>query len=198
MIVERFVAAAGETWSTEKRWECRIARVGETWVIKPQTFMNLSGRSVAKVASFYKILPQEILGVYDDVSLPLGRIRLRASGSAGGHNGIKSMIGELGSTDFPRLKVGIDGARPTDDLADYVLGNFSRGEAETLEKTLQDSVSALRCVLDSGLAAAMNAFNRDPEAKVKPEAKARSKSPPPGKPADEPISKQTDAEEPKS
>lgn len=190
MIVERFVAAAGETWSTERRWDCRIARVGDTWLIKPQTFMNLSGRAVAKVSSFYKLQSNEILAVYDDVSLPLGRLRLRAAGSAGGHNGIKSMISELGTSEFPRLKVGIDGNRPSEDLADYVLGSFTRAETETLEKTLQDSVAALRFVLDSGLTAAMNLFNRDPQPEPKPKPKAVAKK----KPAEDPFTNQTDEE----
>ena len=202
MIVERFVAAAGEAWSTEKRWECRVARVGSTWFIKPQTFMNLSGRAVAKVASFYRFAPEEILAVYDDVALQLGRLRLRPAGSAGGHNGIKSMIAELGAPSFPRLKVGIDGTRPSGDLADYVLGTFSPSETETLEKTLQDSVSALRCVLDSGLAAAMNRFNGDAEPKPKAPSQPKAKGKPTPKkvnPEDslgiaEPISNQTDAE----
>jgi len=191
MIAERFVAAAGETWSTEKRWDCRVARVGDTWVIKPQTFMNLSGRAVSKVAAFYKFASQEICAVYDDVSLPLGRIRLRASGSAGGHNGIKSMIAELASSDFPRLKVGIDGNRPEEDLAEFVLGKFSQAEAETLEKTLQDSVVALRCVLDSGLGVAMNLYNRDPELKA-PKAIQKKPDRPDAKAED--STKTTDAE----
>jgi PTH1 family peptidyl-tRNA hydrolase len=147
--------------------------------------MNLSGRAVAKVAAFYKMAPQEILAIYDDVSLPLGRIRLRAAGSAGGHNGIKSMIAELASSEFPRLKVGIDGHRPEDDLADFVLGKFSRAEAETLE-------AALQCVLDSGLATAMNRFNRDTEALEKRssgKAKAKSKEQP-----TKPFSNQPDQE----
>ncbi len=163
MIVERLVAAGSETWSTERRWDCRVARAGATWFIKPQTYMNLSGRAVARVAAFHRIPPEEILVVHDDVSLPLGRIRFRASGSAGGHNGIKSIIAELGTDSFARLKVGIDGNRPREDLSGYVLGKFSPGEAEILEKTLQESCGAVECALDSGVASAMNRFNRDPE-----------------------------------
>ncbi|RFC48284.1 MAG: peptidyl-tRNA hydrolase, PTH1 family [Verrucomicrobia bacterium] len=190
MIVERFVAAAGEPWATEKRWDCRIAKVADTWFIKPQTFMNLSGRAVSKVSAFFKIAPEEILAVHDDVALPLGRIRLRASGSAGGHNGIKSMIAELGSSNFPRLKVGIDGKRSEADLADFVLAQFSRAEAETLEKTLQDSVAAIGCVLDSGLTVAMNRFNQDPEtvAKAKPKTARAANKPSTNQPDAEPRS----------
>ncbi|MBU6301461.1 MAG: aminoacyl-tRNA hydrolase [Verrucomicrobia bacterium] len=191
MIVERFVAAAGETWSTEKRWDCRIAKVADAWFIKPQTFMNLSGRSVSKVSAFHKIAPEEILAIHDDVSLPLGRIKLRPSGGAGGHNGIKSIIADLGSDRFPRLKVGIDGKRSEADLADFVLGKFSRTEAETLEKTLQDSVAALGCVLTSGLTVAMNRFNQDPETAPKPKPKPpRTVNPP----SPEPSTNQPDPE----
>lgn len=166
MVMDRLVSARGEVWAAERRWECVVARSGSTTWIKPSTYMNLSGRAVSAVCRFYKIPPEEILVICDDVDLPLGRIRFRAQGSAGGHNGLKSIIAELGTDAFPRLKVGIGRAEDTRrDVVDHVLGRFEPGEQEILEKTLQDSVRAVECALDRGLTAAMNEFNRREETK---------------------------------
>lgn len=165
-VVDRLVSARGETWAREKRWECLVARGGNVTFIKPATFMNLSGRAVSAVARFFKIAPEEVLLLHDDADLPLGKIRLRPKGSAGGHNGLKSVFAELGTEDIPRLKVGI-GRVPElkGGMVDHVLGRFDPSEREILEKTLQESVRAVECALDRGLVAAMNEFNRKEEAK---------------------------------
>lgn len=134
--------------------------------MKPTTFMNLSGQAVSAVSRFFKIPPEEILVVHDDVDLPLGRLRFRAQGSAGGHNGLKSIIADLGTDAFPRLKIGIGRSEESrKDMIDHVLGKFDPSEQEILEKTLQESVRALECALDRGLSSAMNEFNRKEEAK---------------------------------
>lgn len=165
-VLNRLIAARGETWTAERRWQCLVARSGNLTFIKPSTFVNLSGRAVSAVSKFFKIQPEEILVVHDDVDLPLGRLRFRAQGSAGGHNGLKSIIAELGTDGFPRLKVGIGRSEESrKDMVDHVLGKFDSAEREILEKSLQESVWAVECALDRGLAAAMNDFNRRDEPK---------------------------------
>jgi peptidyl-tRNA hydrolase, PTH1 family len=165
-VLDRLVAGRGESWTVERRWQCLVARSGSVTFIKPTTYMNLSGRAVSAVSRFFKLAPEEILVVYDDVDLPLGRIRLRAKGSAGGHNGVKSIIAELGTDEFPRVKVGIGRSAETrKEMVDHVLGQFEAAEQEILEKTLQESVRAVECALDRGLAVAMNEFNRSEETK---------------------------------
>lgn len=126
---------------------------------KPQTYMNLSGESIREIADFYKVEPDHIIILFDDISLEPGQIRVRTKGSAGGHNGIKSIISHLGTMDFPRVKIGI-GAKPAFmDLADYVLSRFSQGEQKLVEDGLLDGVRAVELILESGIDQAMNRFN---------------------------------------
>ena len=129
-------------------------------LLKPQTFMNLSGRSILQLSAFFKIPPQRIIVLFDDISLPPGRLRIRANGSAGGHNGIKSIIQELGSQDFPRVKSGV-GAKPHPDydLADWVLSAFSAAEEKELVPALERAADAALCIIDEGTAAASNRFS---------------------------------------
>lgn len=130
------------------------------FLLKPQTFMNLSGRSVLQLSAYYNIPPQRIIVIFDDISLAPGRLRVRADGSAGGHNGIKSIIAELGSQDFPRVKIGV-GAKPADDrgLADWVLSSFSALEEKALSTALENSADAVLCIVDKGVPDAANRFN---------------------------------------
>lgn len=130
------------------------------YLLKPQTFMNLSGRSVRELAQFYKIRPEDILVTYDDMDLPLGRLRMRNSGSAGGHNGIKSMIAELGTEEFWRLKIGINRPPVGWDSARYVLAPFSKDEIPILEETLERGIEALSLWAKGDGIKAMNQFNR--------------------------------------
>ncbi len=128
-------------------------------LMKPQTFMNLSGESVKSAVDFYQTLPEQVIVVYDDVSLEPGQLRVRTKGSAGGHNGMKNIIALLGTQDFPRVKVGV-GAKPERmDLADYVLSHFSKGEWEQMEETFDEAAEAVCVLLAEGAAAAMNRFN---------------------------------------
>lgn len=128
-------------------------------LVKPMTYMNLSGECVREVADYYKAGPQDILVIFDDISLEPGKIRIRAKGSAGGHNGIKSIIAHLGSEQFARIKCGI-GEKPKGyDLADYVLGHFSKDELEIIDSGIQRAQEACACILTQGIDAAMNKFN---------------------------------------
>lgn len=128
-------------------------------LIKPQTFMNLSGESVRAAADFYKVEPENIIIVYDDVSLEPGQLRIRGKGSAGGHNGIKNIISHLGTQEFPRVKVGV-GEKPKEmDLADYVLSRFSKGEQEMMDQAFLEAAQAVSTMVGHGMDAAMNRFN---------------------------------------
>ena len=127
---------------------------------KPQTFMNASGESLREAADFYKIRPEQVIVIYDDISLRVGQLRIRTKGSAGGHNGIKSIIAHLGSQDFPRIKIGV-GAKPDRmDLADYVLSRFSQTDRQMMEDAFQDAADAVDFMLADGADAAMNRYNR--------------------------------------
>ena len=129
-------------------------------LLKPQTFMNLSGDSVLQASAFFKIPPERIVVMFDDISLSPGRLRVRGDGSAGGHNGIKSIIARLGSQSFPRVKIGV-GAKPTPeyDLAAWVLGSFSAQDEKLLADSLKWAGEAALCVCDHGVSEAANRFN---------------------------------------
>ena len=129
-------------------------------LVKPQTFMNLSGESVRAVMDFYKIDPEEdMLVVYDDISLAPGNIRIRKKGSAGGHNGIKSIIAHAGTQNFMRIKVGV-GEKPSGwDLADYVLGHFSEEDTSKIKEVMPDVVQAAVLMMQGNVDKAMNDFN---------------------------------------
>lgn len=128
---------------------------------KPQTYMNLSGESVFSMTDYYKIAPEEeLLVIYDDISLDVGQLRIRKKGSAGGHNGIKNIIAHLGTMDFPRIKVGV-GEKPKGyDLADYVLGKFSKGEQELMEEGYRNAVDAVAVIVQGNIEQAMNQYNK--------------------------------------
>lgn len=128
---------------------------------KPQTYMNLSGESVRSIVDFYKADPeQEVLVIFDDVSLDVGQLRIRKKGSAGGHNGIKSIISHLGTSGFPRIKVGV-GEKPKGyDLADYVLGKFSKSEQEVMQEGYKNAVNAVALIVQDEMEKAMNEYNK--------------------------------------
>lgn len=130
------------------------------FLLKPQTFMNLSGRSVLPLSAYYHIPPQRIIVLFDDISLAVGRLRTRADGSAGGHNGIKSIIAELGSQDFPRIKIGVGGKPHEDaDLADWVLSGFTSAEEKSLADALNRAADAALCIIDHGIVETANRYN---------------------------------------
>ena len=129
-------------------------------LLKPLTYMNLSGRSVLQLSAYFQIPPQRIIVLFDDISLEPGRLRIRADGSAGGHNGIKSIISEVGSQDFPRVKIGVGGkAHPEQDLADHVLSTFSASEEKALVSALDRAADAALCIIEKGVSEAANRFN---------------------------------------
>lgn len=129
-------------------------------VAQPQTYMNLSGESVREIVNFYKIdVEEELIVIYDDISLDVGNLRIRRKGSAGGHNGIKNIIAHLGTQTFPRIKIGV-GNKPSNwDLADYVLGRFPREEQPILRQTLGDVSDACADIMEHGIDYAMNQYN---------------------------------------
>ena len=129
-------------------------------LLKPLTYMNLSGRSVLQLSAWFHVPPQRIIVLFDDISLEPGRLRIRADGSAGGHNGIKSIISEVGSQDFPRVKIGVGGkAHPEQNLADHVLSTFSALEEKALGSALERAADAALCIIDHGVPEAANRYN---------------------------------------
>ena len=130
------------------------------YLLKPLTYMNLSGQSVLQLSAYFHIPPERIIVLFDDISLPPGRLRIRADGSAGGHNGIKSIIAQLGSQDFPRVKIGV-GAKPEADrdLADWVLSPFSAQEEKALSFSLEKAADAALAIIEKGVPAAANLYN---------------------------------------
>lgn len=129
-------------------------------LMKPQTFMNNSGEAVKQAASFYKIPPEKIIVVFDDISLPCGKLRIRRKGSAGGHNGIKSIIYHLNSDNFPRIKLGV-GEKPHPDyeLADWVLSNFKKDEIPQLREAAENACSAAELMISGDIDRAMSSYN---------------------------------------
>ena len=129
-------------------------------VMRPQTYMNNSGMAVHAAAEFYKIPPEKVIVVYDDISLPTGVLRIRKKGSAGGHNGIKSIIWHLNSDEFPRLKIGVGGKKdPDEDLRDHVLERFSKEDLETIRNTSERAVAAIGLIVQDKTDEAMNKYN---------------------------------------
>jgi PTH1 family peptidyl-tRNA hydrolase len=129
-------------------------------LLKPSTYMNLSGKSVGPAANFYKIPPAEILVVYDDLDLPPGKLRIREKGSAGGHNGMKSLIEELGTQEFPRVRIGIGRPAPGWQVVDWVLAPFGADDLPLITAAVDEAVKAMETWLDEGTLAAMNKHNR--------------------------------------
>ena len=151
----RFNKLRFKAWTAE--WKLGEDKV---LVMKPQTYMNLSGESVGAAARFYKIPADHILVVSDDISLPVGKLRLRSAGSAGGHNGLKNIIQHLGTDAFPRIKVGVGmPEHPDHEMIDWVIGKPQGEEAKTLRAALDRAAEAALCIVDEGADKAMNRFN---------------------------------------
>ena len=161
MVADRLATALRLDWQHSARWGATWAK-GDVILVKPATYMNRSGKPLSTVAQFYKIAAEEILVVLDDLALSLGRLRLRPDGSSGGHNGLESILIHFGTDKIPRLRVGI-GAAPSEGAVDYVLGRFFEEEKPLLEETIKRAVAAAQCVIENGVLAAMNIFNKVPE-----------------------------------
>ena len=129
-------------------------------VMKPQTYMNLSGEAVKLAGAFYKIPPERVIVISDDVSLPLGKLRIRANGSAGGHNGLKNIIQHLGTDAFPRIKVGVGAPNhPEHEMVDWVIGNFTPAEKKVVAEAVSRAADAIACLIEKGVSEAQNKFN---------------------------------------
>lgn len=133
---------------------------GQTVILlKPMTYMNLSGESIAEVAKYYKIPSDDIIVIYDDINLDVGRLRIREKGSAGGHNGIKNIIARLGTEEFPRIRIGVGMKPPKMDLVDYVLSHFSEDDRALMNQGYERACEALKLMLLDDIAGAMNQYN---------------------------------------
>jgi peptidyl-tRNA hydrolase, PTH1 family len=165
MVVDKLAAQFGSAWERsipQAREDALSAKCGAVLLVKPISFMNRSGYPLFAFAEFYKIEPQQILVVLDDFTLPVGRLRLRARGGSGGHNGLDSVIAQFGTEEIPRLRIGI-GAAPREGSVDYVLSRFFDEEKPIVRSTIDRAVEALKCAIDKGLVSAMNTFNKSEE-----------------------------------
>ncbi len=163
MVLDELARRMSICFQMEKRWSSMLARSGNTWLVKPQTYMNASGEAAAAVARFHKIPAGETLTIVDDVDLPVGSLRLRLAGSPGGHNGLRSLQQHFSTDQFPRLKLGIatsDGRPGGEELSGHVLGRFREEERPQVQEMIQRATDAVMLSLQSGLDAAMNVFNR--------------------------------------
>ena len=135
-------------------------------LLMPMTFMNCSGRSVQSAISFYQLAPQDVMIVLDDLALPCGRLRLRAGGSSGGHNGLKDIEQAIGTSEYPRLRIGIDPPPPMIDGKDYVLGKFTPEQRKLVNPAIDRAGEAILMWIDKGIATAMNQFNAEPKDEI--------------------------------
>ena len=161
--VDRFMDENGGSFNKNKYdalfGECKVG-ANRLLVVKPQTFMNCSGQAVQKIAAFYKIPTDRILIIFDDVSLSVGKIRMRKNGSHGGHNGMKDIIALMGTSDIMRLKIGVgQKPHPDYDLADWVLSKFPQSDKENLDLALKKSNLAIKEIITKGIDSAMNKYN---------------------------------------
>ena len=149
-------------------------RIGNEKVIimKPQTYMNLSGESVREILNFYKLDPEDLIVIYDDIDIPVGSLRIRAKGSAGTHNGMRSVVSQIKSENFPRVRVGI-GSEHRGDLVDYVISGFSSKDRESVRSTIEKAADAVECIVKEGVSSAMNKYNTKKPKKKKKAAEAQ-------------------------
>jgi PTH1 family peptidyl-tRNA hydrolase len=159
-VVDYFAQRAGVNFERQTKWDAAVVKLPGTILLKPLTFMNHSGEAVAAVADFYKIASANILVVLDDFALPLGRLRIRERGGAGGHNGLESVIMNLATEDVPRLRLGI-GAAPERGSVDYVLSRFFEEEKEAVKAMVERAADAINYAIDNGVVSAMNRFNSE-------------------------------------
>ena len=172
MVIDQMATDSALQFVDEKRWKSHLAKDSDRFLLKPQTYMNDSGLAVGKVSSFYKIDANQILIVYDDLDLNFGQLRIRSQGSAGGHNGVRSIISHLGTQDFPRLRVGI--GRQEGESSNHVLGKFSTEERSILEKSIKEAVLAVTLISEQGISAAMTRFNASGEARKRKSRQSES------------------------
>jgi peptidyl-tRNA hydrolase, PTH1 family len=162
MVVDQLAAKSGSTWEKSAKWDALSAKCGNVFLAKPMSYMNRSGYPILAIAQFYKIDPHELLMVIDDTALPLGRLRLRAMGGSGGHNGLESVIMQFGTEEIPRLRIGIGEAPPAGSV-DYVLSRFFEEEKTIVRSAIDRAVEAVKCAIDNDLISAMDIFNKTEE-----------------------------------
>lgn len=164
MVVERLARSMGVVGKHESRFEAMVGegRLGteKVLLVEPLTFMNLSGRAVQKVLHFYKLTPDDLVVVFDDFAIALGQVRVRTTGSAGGHNGISSIIQSLNTQNFPRVRVGVGPLPPGSSTTKFVLDKFSTAERPLLEQGLEAGVGAVETAIKDGFTAAMQKYNQ--------------------------------------
>jgi len=179
MVIDQIAAKLGLEWKHHKDSKGEIAAGKGLLLIKPQTYMNESGRCVGSIMRYYKYSPEQILCIYDEMAFPVGSIKLRMSGSAGGHNGVKSMIAHLSSEQFGRLRIGI-GSSTSKDTSSYVLGNFTPDEKIHIAQVIDNAILAALSAVTEGIDKAANTYNTKKERKPKP---PRERNKPTNKPA---------------
>jgi PTH1 family peptidyl-tRNA hydrolase len=158
MVIDCLASKGEVALESSRSWNCKLGKWGSALLVKPLCFMNQSGDVIGPLARYYKIQPEEILVVVDDIALPLGRLRVRPSGSDGGHNGLRSIVEQLGEM-FMRLRVGV-GSPAAEDLVDHVLGKFDQSERAMAAKAVDRAVEAVEHILRNGITSAMNIYNR--------------------------------------
>ncbi len=160
VFVDELARSKGASFKLENKFHgdvCKLSLAGnELWLLKPNTFMNLSGKSVAALARFYKIAPESILVVHDELDIPPGQLRLKQGGGHGGHNGLRDMIAQLGSKEFMRLRVGIGHPGQSRDVSNYVLGKAARDEQIDIDAAIDEALHTLPKIIEGEMQAAMN------------------------------------------
>lgn len=160
-VVDALAAAAGVAWEEKRQYRCLLAKAvvagRPTLLVKPQTFMNLSGESVAPIVKYHNATAADLLVVQDDIDLAVGRLRIRKSGSCGGHNGVRNIIERLGTPDFARLKVGV--GKDSSNVVAHVLGKFDPATRQTMDRVVAEAAKAAAEVVRSGPDRAMNLYN---------------------------------------
>ena len=159
MVIDCLAGKHGVTLSKSAAWNSELGKWGDILLVKPLSYMNRSGEAIGRFANYFKIHSEEVLAVVDDVALPLGRLRLRASGSDGGHNGLKSITLHLGEA-FMRLRIGIGASNGSEELIDHVLGKFDHSEKTAIATAIERGAEAIEHVAGNGIVSAMNNYNR--------------------------------------
>lgn len=159
LVADALARRAGASFAHEPKWNADVAKAGDVTLMKPMTFMNLSGESVGDFCRFYKLEAAQALVVLDDMALPLGRLRLRPTGGAGGHNGFASVLVHLGTERVPRLRVGIGAAAGKSSVTGHVLGRFAPDEQPAVDAAVHRAADAIEYAQSHGFEAAMNRFN---------------------------------------
>ncbi|MEO6846157.1 MAG: aminoacyl-tRNA hydrolase [Chthoniobacterales bacterium] len=159
LVIDELASRFGVSFQFDAQWDAETARHGDLWLVKPRTFMNLSGQAVGHLARYHKITAEQILIITDDAALPLGHLRLRKEGSAGGHHGVESVLMHMGTSHVPRLRIGIGSA--VNDMQDHVLGKFLEEEAPLVNTAVKRASDAVQHALTNDLEATMNLFNQN-------------------------------------